>query len=70
MAGSADAALKWFDENSDAAVERLCDWLRIPSVSTDPEFRGDVRKAAEWAKGHLETSGLEVELIEIVDSGS
>ena len=26
----------------------LKDWLRIPSVSTQPEHAGDCRKAAEW----------------------
>ncbi len=29
-------------------LDDLKSWLRIPSVSTLPEHKGDCRKAAEW----------------------
>ncbi|MEM9066092.1 MAG: M20/M25/M40 family metallo-hydrolase [Planctomycetota bacterium] len=58
------SALEWLESNEDAAFQRLCDWLRIPSVSTDPEFNAETRRAAEWAKDHLEASGLDVRLVE------
>ncbi len=45
-------------------INRLMEWLRIPSVSTDSAFRADVRRAAEWAGEHLRTSGLDVEILE------
>ena len=32
-----------------AAIARLLDWLRIPSVSTDPKYRADTRRAADWS---------------------
>ena len=42
----------------------LFELLRIPSVSADPAFAGDVRRAAEWLCGHLAASGLAAEIIE------
>lgn len=56
--------LKWLESNERSCVDRLFDWLRIPSVSTDPKHSGDVRKAAQWAAEHLKSSGLSVELRE------
>jgi acetylornithine deacetylase/succinyl-diaminopimelate desuccinylase-like protein len=42
----------------------LLELLRIPSVSADPAFAGDVRRAAEWVRAHLARIGLTAELIE------
>src|SRR6187399_1731690 len=36
----------------------LRDWVSIPSVSTDPARRGDVRKAAEWLAADMRRIGL------------
>jgi acetylornithine deacetylase/succinyl-diaminopimelate desuccinylase-like protein len=38
-------------------LEELIDWLRIPSVSADPAFHGDVLKAADYLKARLEEAG-------------
>ncbi len=44
---------------------QLQELLRIPSVSTSSEHAGDVRRAAEWLRAHLQQIGLRnVELIE------
>lgn len=56
--------LAWLRENEDACVLRLCEWLRMPSVSTDPAYAPDVRRAAEWCRDHLAASGLESDLSE------
>jgi succinyl-diaminopimelate desuccinylase len=42
----------------------LLELLRIPSVSADPAFAGDVRRGAEWICAHLDRIGLAAELIE------
>jgi len=42
----------------------LSDWLRIPSISTQPEHAGDCRRAAAWIGGRLERLGCRVETIE------
>jgi acetylornithine deacetylase/succinyl-diaminopimelate desuccinylase-like protein len=39
-------------------LEGLKTWLRIPSVSTLPEHKPDIRKAAEWLRDQLEAAGL------------
>jgi acetylornithine deacetylase/succinyl-diaminopimelate desuccinylase-like protein len=51
-------------EQEAAAIARLIDWLRIPSVSTDPAHAKDCRSAAEWAAGQLRACGLRSELRE------
>ena len=48
-----------------AALNELRAFLRIPSISTLPEYAGDVRHAAEFVRNRLTAAGLEhVELIE------
>ena len=42
----------------------LKSWLRIPSVSTLPEHKGDCRKAAEWLQARLRGLGFHVDIIE------
>ena len=42
----------------------LKSWLRIPSVSTLPENKGDCRKAAEWLATRLRDLGFHVDMIE------
>ena len=37
----------------------LFEMLRIPSLSGDPAFAGDVRRMAEWLANHLTNLGLE-----------
>lgn len=46
-------------------LERLMDWLRIPSISTDPAHAADVRSAAIWLCDHLRAIGMsDVALLE------
>ena len=39
--------------------QELCDFLRIPSISTNPLHAGDVRECAEWVADHLHSAGIE-----------
>ena len=62
---SLNAAVAFAKDNGDRFVEELKALLRIPSISTDPERRGDVRKAAEFVAAELTRFGMEnVRLIE------
>lgn len=53
-----NAALDYAVQNADSFVDQLNDLLRIPSISTDSEFDGDVRKAAEWLRDELKRVGM------------
>ncbi len=58
-------ALTYARQNAPRFLEELKALLRIPSVSTEPEHRGDVRHLAELLAAELTRIGLEhVELIE------
>src|SRR6266852_2879941 len=51
-------------ENQDRFLEELKSFLRIPSVSTLPEHRGDVKRAAGFVADSLGAAGMEhVEII-------
>ncbi|MGI9429408.1 MAG: dipeptidase [Bythopirellula sp.] len=52
------------EQNRQQFEDDLCELLRIPSVSADSQFAGDVRRAADWLVDHLSGFGLSVELIE------
>ena len=60
----ADRVLDQLKKNDAAALQRLIEWLRIPSVSTDPAYRAETRRAAEWARGRLVEAGLDAVLHE------
>jgi len=57
-------ALVRAEADAAAARRRLLDFLRIPSVGTDPEHAKDTRRAADWLAGELREIGLAVELVE------
>jgi len=52
----------FFDANAARIQAELFDFLRIPSVSTLPEHRADVQRAAEWLAGNLRSAGLSTEI--------
>ena len=56
------AALAWLKDNRQAGIGRLVDWLKIPSISTDPAYSQDVARAAKWAADRLAEAGLKVEI--------
>ncbi len=43
-----DAVLARIDQDLPQALDRLLDLLRIPSISTDPAFKPDCARAADW----------------------
>ena len=46
------------DENLTASLERLFELVRIQSISTDPAYKGECRKAAEWLVDELQSLGF------------
>lgn len=53
-----DSALDFARVNKQAHLSGLCAWLRIPSISTQPEHAPDVRRAAEFGADYLREMGM------------
>jgi len=52
-----EKVLDQIDADLPQSIERLCELLRIPSISTDPAFKGDCETAADWLVADLESIG-------------
>ncbi|MFS4439274.1 dipeptidase [Paracoccaceae bacterium GXU_MW_L88] len=59
---SIDKILDRIDADLDPAVERLFELLKIESISTDPAYNDETRKAGQWLVEDLKTIGFDVEL--------
>jgi acetylornithine deacetylase/succinyl-diaminopimelate desuccinylase-like protein len=55
----------YLDAERDRILATLCDWVRIPSVSSAPEHAGDVRRSADFCAELLRGAGLEH--VDVVD---
>ena len=56
---SINDVLTTIDNNLDAATDRLMEFLRIPSISTDPAYKADCDKAADWLVADLKSIGID-----------
>lgn len=55
---------KYIDDHRDAHLQELCEFLRIPSVSTKTERKPDMERAAKWVADKLRSVGMsKVEII-------
>lgn len=45
-------------------LEELLEWLRIPSISADPAYKDDIRRAAEYVRHKLELAGADQTCLE------
>lgn len=54
-----NAVLDQIDEDQNAAIARLFMLMRIPSISTDPAYSKDCRRAADWLVADLASIGFE-----------
>jgi len=57
-----DAVLAHADSDLDGSLGRLFDFLRIPSISTDPAYKDECRRAAQWAADRLAECGFKAEV--------
>ncbi|MCA9033792.1 MAG: dipeptidase [Planctomycetaceae bacterium] len=55
--------LKHIDSQKPQTLDQLFEFLRIPSVSADSAYAGDVRRCAEWVRDAMERAGLSAEVI-------
>lgn len=56
---TAERVAKRADQAFDETLEQLCAYLRIPAISCDEAYFGDVRKLAERIREDLEALGLD-----------
>lgn len=61
MSDTPDSAVRTYTRLHRAAfLADLAEWLRIPSVSAQPEHDGDVRRSAQWLSAKLKETGFPV----------
>jgi acetylornithine deacetylase/succinyl-diaminopimelate desuccinylase-like protein len=63
MGSELPKVLEALDDTRDEALDRLFDFIRIPSVSTDPAFKGECQKAAAWCVRVLTELGFSAKLV-------
>ncbi len=52
----------YLGEHRERFVRELCEYLRFPSVSAQPNHAGDLRACADWIAAHCRGIGLEAEV--------
>ncbi|MEV8311205.1 dipeptidase [Streptomyces flavidovirens] len=61
MSDTPDSVVRtYIDTHRAAFLGDLADWLRIPSVSAQPDHAADVRRSAEWLAAKLKETGFPV----------
>ena len=58
---SLDTILDRIDADLDAALDRLFHLLRMPSISTDPAYKAECDRAADWLVADLKSMGIDAE---------
>ena len=64
MGSDSRDVLARIDAEKESYLEELKDYIRIPSISTDPDYKDEVLRASEFLVGKLREAGLEAERIE------
>jgi len=54
-----ESSLQYSNKNAKRSLELLKSFLRIPSISTEPERQADIQHAAEWLANQLASLGME-----------
>ncbi|MEI6266085.1 MAG: hypothetical protein WCP74_13375, partial [Sphingobacteriia bacterium] len=49
---------KYFEENKEQHLKEFIDLVSIPSISSMPSHKADVKKAAEWIVNKLKSIGI------------
>ncbi|MFX8848724.1 hypothetical protein ABTM68_20995, partial [Acinetobacter baumannii] len=60
---------KYFEENKEKHLKEFIELVSIPSISSMPSHKADVKKAAEWIVKKLKSIGLSTAM-EIPSAGN
>lgn len=55
---------EYLKNHAEGFEQELCELLRIPSVSTEPAHREDMRRAAQWVADRFRPLGFAAEIVE------
>jgi len=56
---------QYFEKNKDNFLNQLIEFLKIPSISSEPQHKDDIRRCAEWLYNNIKNSGIDnVRIIE------
>jgi acetylornithine deacetylase/succinyl-diaminopimelate desuccinylase-like protein len=58
------AVLDFLKSNEQWFVQELCDYIRFPSISAQPQHKDDLVECAKWICAHAESIGLNAEFFE------
>jgi acetylornithine deacetylase/succinyl-diaminopimelate desuccinylase-like protein len=64
MASDSNDVLSRIDAEKESYLEELKGYIRIPSISTDPDYKADVLRASEYLLDRLKEAGLDAQRIE------
>src|SRR3954447_14553060 len=64
MASDSRDVLARIDSEKESYLEELKDYIRIPSISTDPDFKDEVLRASDFLVGKMREAGLQAERID------
>jgi acetylornithine deacetylase/succinyl-diaminopimelate desuccinylase-like protein len=64
MASDSRDVLARIDAEKESYLEELKDYLRIPSISTDPDFKDEVLRAGDFLLAKMRAAGLTAERID------
>jgi acetylornithine deacetylase/succinyl-diaminopimelate desuccinylase-like protein len=64
MASDSRDVLARIDREKESYLEELKDYIRIPSISTDPDFKDEVLRAGDFLVGKMREAGLTAERID------
>ncbi len=56
------AVIDYLKQNQSRFVDQLCEYVRFPSVSAQPQHRQDLQACAQWVVNHCQGIGLETRL--------
>ena len=59
-----EAVFSYLEKNKTRFISELCDYVKFPSVSAQPEHRDDMTQCANWLVDHCRQIGLETRLSE------
>jgi acetylornithine deacetylase/succinyl-diaminopimelate desuccinylase-like protein len=59
MSDTRNSAIEYAHQNKDEFLTELIDFSSIPSISTDPERKAEIQRAAEWVAGQLNAQEME-----------